>query len=82
MGFYLIMIYFLKKKYMNKNLLELFEICGKNDFEFTFKMKEGEENVLSLDLMNKKVNVLIGDVSDKNLDTSIRDLIISIKGDS
>jgi hypothetical protein len=67
---------------MNTSLLELFEVGGKNDFEFTYKIAEGEENVISLDLENKKINVLIGNPEDKNLDTDIRDVIMTIKRDS
>lgn len=67
---------------MNTSLLELFEVGGKNDFEFTYKIKEGEDNVISLDLENKKINVLLGNLEDKNLDTNIRDVIMTIKGGS
>jgi hypothetical protein len=66
---------------MNKSLLDLFEIAGKNDFEFTYKTDEGE-NVLTLDLDSKKLTLIIGDPKDKNLDTILRDAIMTIKGDS
>jgi hypothetical protein len=66
---------------MNKSLLDLFETAGKNDFEFTYKTGEGE-NVLSLDLENKKLTLIIGDPEHKDLDVIIRDAIITIKGDS
>jgi len=66
---------------MNKSLLDLFETAGKNDFEFTYKTGEGE-NVLTLDLENKKLTLIIGDPEDKKLDTILRDVIMTIKGDS
>jgi hypothetical protein len=66
---------------MNTTLLELFQVSGKNDFEFTYKVSEGE-NVLDLDLGNKKVKLTIGNPEDKNLEVMIRDAIITIKGDS
>jgi len=67
---------------MNDSLLELFEVGGKNNFEFTYKIKEGEENIISLDLENKKIYVSIGNIDDKKLEKSIRDLIVTIKGGS
>ena len=39
---------------MNKSLLELFEVSGKNDFEFTYKIVEEQINILNVDLENKK----------------------------
>jgi len=66
---------------MNKSLLDLFETAGKNDFEFTYKTGEGE-NVLSLDLENKKLTLTIGDPEHKDLDVIIRDAIMTIKGGS
>lgn len=66
---------------MNNILLELFQTAGKNDFEFNYRTDEGE-NVLTLDLENKKVSLVIGDSEDKNLDTMLLDAIITIKGGS
>jgi hypothetical protein len=66
---------------MNKTLLDLFEVAGKNDFEFTYKTGDGE-NILTLDLDNKKLFLTIGDPEDKNLDLTLRDAIMTIKGDS
>jgi len=66
---------------MNKSLLDLFETAGKNDFEFTYKTGEGE-NVLTLDLENKKLTLTIGDPEHKDLDVIIRDAIMTIKGGS
>jgi hypothetical protein len=66
---------------MNQSLLDLFETAGKNDFEFTYKTSEGE-NTISLDLGAKTVFLNIGDPEDKNLETTLRDAIMTIKGDS
>lgn len=66
---------------MTNTLLDLFETAGKNDFEFTYKTGEGE-NVLNLDLENKKVSLIIGDPEHKDLELTLRDAIMTIKGDS
>lgn len=66
---------------MNKALLDLFETAGKNNFEFTYKTGEGE-NVLTLDLENKKLTLMIGEPEQKDLDLTLRDAIMTIKGDS
>jgi hypothetical protein len=64
---------------MTNTLIELFETAGKNDFEFTYKTSEGD-NILNLDLKNKKVNLTIGNPEDKDFDTTLRDAIMTIKG--
>ena len=66
---------------MNATLLELFQTAGKNDIEFTYKIDEGE-NVLTLDLENKKLCLTIGNPEDKDLDLMLKDAMITIKGDS
>jgi hypothetical protein len=66
---------------MTNTLLDLFETAGKNDFEFTYKTSEGE-NVLNLDLENKKVDLTIGNPEDKDLELTLRNAILTIKGDS
>jgi hypothetical protein len=66
---------------MDKTLLELFETAGKNDIEFNYKISEGE-NLLTLDLENKKLTLTVGNPEDKNLNTMFRDAIMTIKGDS
>jgi hypothetical protein len=66
---------------MTNTLLDLFETAGKNNFEFTYKTGEGE-NVLNLDLENKKVTLIIGDPEHKDLELTLRDAIMTIKGDS
>jgi hypothetical protein len=64
---------------MTNTLLDLFETAGKNDFEFTYKTSEGE-NVLNLDLENKKVDLTIGNPEDKDLELTLRNAILTIKG--
>lgn len=64
---------------MNSKLLELFEIGGKNDFEFNYKLKEGEENSFSLDFENKKINVLIGNPESDTISTDVDKLINELK---
>ncbi len=66
---------------MTNTLLHLFETAGKNNFEFNYKTGEGE-NVLTLDLENKIVTLIIGNPEDKDLELTLRDAIITIKGDS
>jgi len=66
---------------MTNTLLDLFETAGKNDFEFTYKTSEGD-NILYLDLKNKKVDLTIGNPEDKDLETTLRDAIMTIKGGS
>ena len=65
---------------MTNTLIELFETAGKNDFEFVYKTSEGE-NVLNLDLENKKVDLTIGNPEDKDLELTLRDAILTIKRD-
>jgi hypothetical protein len=66
---------------MNTALLELFKVAGKNDFEFSYKTGEGE-NVLNLDLDNKKLSLTIGDPEHKDLDLILRDAMLTITGGS
>ena len=66
---------------MNTTLLELFNVAGKNDFEFNYKTGEGE-NVLNLDLDNKKLSLTIGDPEHKDLDLILRDAMLTITGGS
>jgi hypothetical protein len=66
---------------MNTTLLELFNVAGKNDFEFSYKTGEGE-NVLNLDLDNKKLSLTIGDPEHKDLDLILRDAMLTITGGS
>lgn len=66
---------------MNTTLLELFNVAGKNDFEFSYKTGEGK-NVLNLDLDNKKLSLTIGDPEHKDLDLILRDAMLTITGGS
>jgi hypothetical protein len=63
---------------MNKILLELFEIGGRHDFEFSYKMGEGE-NTASVDLQGKKIDVFIGDPKDKNLNELLKGILNELK---
>lgn len=63
---------------MNKILLELFEIGGRHDFEFSYKMGEGE-NTASVDLIGKKIEVFIGDPKDSNLNTILGEVLTELK---
>lgn len=65
--------------YMNSKLYELFEIGGKNNFEFSYKAKEGESNTFSIDFENKKITALIGDPKDENLTALLEDCINKLK---
>ena len=59
---------------MNKPLLELFELGGKNNFEFRYKNTETLENVATLDTDNRIITVSIGDPTDEVLDVVLNDL--------
>ena len=59
---------------MNKPLLELFELGGKNNFEFRYKTVESFENVATLDTDNRVITVTIGDPTDDELDVILTDV--------
>ncbi len=63
---------------MNKILVELFEIGGRHDFEFSYKMGEGE-NTASVDLQGKKIEVFIGDPKDKELNQLLSEVVNELK---
>lgn len=63
---------------MNKILIELFEIGGRHDFEFSYKMGEGE-NTASVDLQGKKIEIFIGDPKDKNLNELLKGVVNELK---
>jgi hypothetical protein len=63
---------------MSETLIELFEITGKNDFEFTYKTGEGE-NIINLDLENKKISVFIGDLKDGDLNLKLSNVLNELK---
>ena len=56
---------------MNKILIELFEIGGRYNYEFSYKMGEGE-NSASVDLEGKKIEVFIGNPKDENLNELLK----------
>lgn len=64
---------------MNSKLYELFEIGGKNNFEFSYKAKEGGDNVFSIDFENRKISALVGKPEDENLTNVIEDCIKKLK---
>lgn len=63
---------------MNKILLELFETGGRHDFEFSYKMGEGE-NTASVDLENKKISIFIGNPDDEDLNVKLKDVLNDLK---
>jgi hypothetical protein len=63
---------------MNKILIELFEIGGRHNFEFSYKMGEGE-NTASVDLEGKKIEVFIGNPKDKNLNELLKGILNELK---
>lgn len=64
---------------MNNNLLQLFEMGGKKNYEFHYKITEEKHNILSVDNDNKIINVSIGDPDSKNLPSIIDDLLKQLK---
>ena len=64
---------------MNTSLLELFQLGGQKNYEFHYKMTEGEDNILSVDNDNKIINVSIGNPEDKNLPNLIEDVRKQLK---
>lgn len=63
---------------MNKILIELFEIGGRYNYEFSYKTGEGE-NTASVDLRGKKIKVFIGNPKDENLNQILRDVLDELK---
>ena len=64
---------------MNDTLLELFQIGGRKNYQFHFKMVEEKENHLELDVDNKLIKVSIGDPENKELTNRIEELIEKLK---
>lgn len=64
---------------MNDSLLELFQIGGKKNYEFHFKIVEEKKNTLDFDYENKIINVSIGDPENKDLPNQIEELIEKLK---
>jgi hypothetical protein len=63
---------------MNKILIELFEIGGRHDFEFSYKTGEGE-NTASVDLHGKKIEVFIGNPKDQELNQILSEVVNELK---
>jgi len=63
---------------MNKILLELFEIGGRHNFEFSYRTGEGE-NEASVDLQSKKISVFVGDPKNENLNQLLKELVDELK---
>ena len=59
---------------MNATLLELFQLGGRKNYEFHYKMTEEKENVLTLDNENKIIHVSIGDPESEDLPAMIEDM--------
>jgi hypothetical protein len=59
---------------MHKSLLELFQLGGRKNYEFHFKIIEDKSNVISLDNENKIITANIGDPDDENLTGLIEDV--------
>jgi hypothetical protein len=64
---------------MTNKLNELFQICGVNDFIFTYQ-KEGDKNFVDYSLEpEKKIVVNIPNSDDKELDELLSDKIKELK---
>ena len=63
---------------MNKILIELFENGGRHNFEFSYKMGEGE-NTASVDLQNKKISVFVGDPKNEDLNQLLKEVLDELK---
>jgi hypothetical protein len=63
---------------MNKILIELFENGGRHNFEFSYKMGEGQ-NSATVDLQNKKIDIFIGDPKDDNLNELLKGVLNELK---
>ncbi len=79
MEFFFLMNYYIKKKnIMVSKLNELFEICGINDFEFTYQ-KEGDKNFITHSTDNKKITVNIPNPDDEELEMLLTNKIVELK---
>jgi hypothetical protein len=63
---------------MNEKLNKLFEVCGINDFEFTYQ-KDGDKNFISHSLNPNKILVNISDVEDVEFEKLLDDKIEELK---
>lgn len=64
---------------MNNNLTELFELGGKKNYEFHYKIDKESDNILTIDNNNKIIDVTIGDPDSKELPSMIKDIINQLK---
>jgi hypothetical protein len=64
---------------MNNNLSELFELGGKKNYEFHYKINKESDNILTIDNDNKIIDVTIGDPDSKDLPLIIKDIINQLK---
>lgn len=63
---------------MDKKLLYLFELGGKKNYEFHFRIVEESDNILSVDKEKKIIDVTIGNPNSKDLPKIIDDIISNI----
>ena len=63
---------------MTDKLNELFQVCGINDFEFTYQ-KEGDKNFIIHSLNPNKILVNISDIEDIELEKLLDDKIKELK---
>jgi hypothetical protein len=63
---------------MNKVLIELFETGGRHNFEFSYRMGEGD-NEASVDLQNKKISIFIGNPKDEELNELLKGVLEELK---
>jgi formiminotetrahydrofolate cyclodeaminase len=63
---------------MTDKLNHLFEICGINDFEFTYQ-KEGDKNFITHSLNPNKILVNISNIDDEDLEKLLDDKIKELK---
>ena len=64
---------------MFNDLEELLKISIEKEYKFNYEIKEGEENKLSISQSDKTINIVIGDVEDKNLTKEITNLLNQLK---
>ena len=60
---------------MNVKLLELFQLGGRKNYEFHYKITEEKLNILSVDNDNKIISVSIGDPENEDLPKIVEDVI-------
>ena len=60
---------------MHATLLELFQLGGRKNYEFHYKMNDDKENILTLDNENKIIHVSIGEPENEGLPAIIKDFM-------